>query len=89
MITDIFIFIKINSTRINKNVMCFIEYIRKDLFGIFLVHGLWLMVFNRVLFRDVCDHSISLPLIAIIIFIFSLYTTKLLRMISFMRKVIE
>ena len=89
MATALFVFIKMNSTRISTKVICFIEYIRKDLFGIFLVHGLWLMVFNRVLFRDVCDHSISLPLIAIIIFIFSLYTTKLLRMISFMRKVIE
>lgn len=89
MATALFVLIKANSDKIRTTTTRFVEYVRKDLFGIYLVHGLWLIVFNRALFRDVSDHTVSIPLITIIIFICSLYTMKLLRLIPPMRKFIE
>lgn len=66
-----------------------VDYVRKDLFGIYLTHGLWLMVFNTPLFRNLCSTLLTLPLITIVIFFLSLYTTKLLRLVPLLRKTVE
>lgn len=89
MAIALFILVKNNASKISGRIIYFVEYIRKDLFGIYLVHGIWLFVFNRSFFRDILDHTITLPLITVVIFICSLYTTKLLRQIPLMQKVIE
>lgn len=89
MSTALFVLVKYNTKNFGIRVTRFAEYVRKDLFGIYLVHGLWLLVFNRPLFRDAFDHTFTLPLITIVIFISSLYTTKLLRLIPPIRKFIE
>ena len=89
MALGIYVFIKENSKKLEKKLIGIVEYVRKDLFGIYLIHGIWLIVLNRALFRNCCDYFFSLPLITIIIFFFSLYTTKMLRKFTLLRKVVE
>lgn len=79
------LFNKIISVRINW----LLEYTRKELFGIYLVHAIWLIVINRSPMREVCSQWISVPIITVVIFVLSLYTTKLLCMIPLVRKVVE
>lgn len=85
----LFVLIKQLTPKIENKVIAFIEYVRKDLFGIYLVHGLWLLVINIPMLRDLSNHAITLPLISIAIFILSLYTTKLIRLIPILKKTIE
>lgn len=89
MSASIFILVKENSFHVSDKITNLLEYIRKDLFGIYLIHGIWLLVFNRSLFRDCCNHLISIPVITLIIFLCSLYSTKLLRKVEWLRRVVE
>ena len=89
MSAALFLSIKELSTNLQFRNHKIIEYVRKDLFGIYLVHGFWLWAINRVFFRDQTNHIITLPLITILIFILSLYTTKLIRVIPKLNKVVE
>ena len=63
--------------------------VRKDLFGVYLIHVFWLPIVNAVVFRHCCSEIITLPLITIIVLILSLITTKLIRLVPFLRKVVE
>lgn len=89
MSLSLFVFIKKTVSTIENKLMKFVEYVRKDLFGIYLTHGIWLMIFNTAIFRDICNQLITLPLITIIIFFFSLFTTKLIRHIPLLHKTVE
>ena len=59
-----------------------------DLFGIYLVHVIWLWVFDRSLIRDIGNQAVTIPLISFFIFICSLLSTRLFRSIPFLRHVI-
>ena len=87
--TAVFVFVKENTTEIKPLISRFLGYVRYDLFGIYLVHPMWLMVVNKDIFRDSCNHLISLPIICILTFALSLYTTKLIRKIPFVRRIVE
>ena len=65
------------------------EYLRKDIFGIYLVHVIWLWVFDRSLIRDMCCHAVTIPLISFSVFACSLLSTRLLRKIPFIRHTVE
>lgn len=85
----LFVLIKQLTPKIEHKVIAFIEYVRKDLFGIYLTHLMWLYILNTPIFRDLCNHLISLPLIIIAIFVLSLYTTKVIRLIPLLKKTVE
>lgn len=89
MSAALFVFVKENTTDIGPRCTRFIDYVRNDLFGIYLVHAMWLMVINKDIFRDLCNHVISLPLICIIVFVVSLFTTKILRKIPYIKTIVE
>ena len=89
MSAALFLLIKELSFKLQNANYKVIEYVRNDLFGIYLVHGFWLWAINRAFFRDMASHVITLPLITIFIFILSLYTTKLIRVIPKLKKVVE
>ena len=89
MSAGLFILIRELSSKVQNRSKLIIEYVRKDLFGIYLVHGFWLWAINRVFFRDMANHAITLPLITVLIFILSLYTTKFIRFIPKLKKVVE
>ena len=86
--TSLFVLAKQNEAALQKKLSSIVAYVRKDLFGIYLVHGMWLRLFNITFFRDLSNHLITFPLITLIIFAFSLYTAKLLRKIPFLRKIV-
>lgn len=86
--TALFVFIKEKATNLSQRNIKFINYIRKDLFGIYLIHPAFLLIFNHNIFRNICNHIITIPIITIVTFIFSLYTAKLLRMTP-LRRFIE
>lgn len=74
----------------NHKIMEYVsKYTQKDLFGIYLTHAIWLIVLNREPFRSVVNCWITIPLLSITIFVLSLYTTKIIRLIPFLRKVVE
>lgn len=85
----IFVFVKENLNKIQPRIIKFVDYVRHDLFGIYLVHPMWLMLVNKDIFRDLCTHAISLPIICIVAFFLSLYTTKFLRKIPFLKRIVE
>ena len=86
--TALFVFIKEKSNGISLKKIKFINYIRKDLFGIYLLHPIFILIFNHDIFRNLCNHIITIPVVITMIFIFSLYTSKLLRLTP-LRKIIE
>lgn len=87
MSLGLFTLIKQATPKIEHRLICFIEYIRKDLFGIYLTHLIYLNVLMK--FQDICNRLITLPIIMILVFILSLYTTKMIRRIPLLRKTIE
>lgn len=89
MSAAIFIAIKTYEPKFNNATAKFCTYVRKDLFGIYLSHVIWLMVLNTPTFRNATSQLITLPIITVVVFILSLYTTKLLRQIPLLRKVVE
>lgn len=89
MAVGVFIIIKVNSYRFGGFVKQIVEYVRKDLFGIYLIHGIFLLLFNRAFFRDLGNHIITLPIISIAVFSASLFTCKLMRKIPFLKRVVE
>ena len=72
-----------------KAIMNAVGFVRKDLFGIYLIHALWIPVVDTNMFRHCCSEIITLPLITIIVFVLSLFTTKLIRLVPILRKVVE
>ena len=89
MSTAVFVFVKELVPKCEKTVTKLVGFVRKDLFGIYLTHALWLSVVNTKAFRHCCSEIITLPLITIIVFLLSLFTTKLIRLIPGLRKVVE
>lgn len=89
MAVSIFVVIKEKSYRFGGFVYKMVEYVRKDLFGIYLIHGIYLLFFNRTFFRDLGNHIITLPIISIAVFSASLFTCKLMRKIPLLKRVVE
>ena len=86
--TALFVFIKEKSIILSHRGLNFINNIRKDLFGIYLIHPAYLLIFNHDMFMNLCNHIITIPACIIVVFTFSLYTTKLLRLTP-IRKIVE
>lgn len=89
MALGLFVAIKESTNRYMKYLKKIVDYVRKDLFGIYLIHGVYLLLFNRAFFRDISNHAITLPLITIAIFTASLFTCKFMRRIPVLRRVVE
>lgn len=89
MSAAVFVYVKEKGNKWYKKTRRLVNYVRDDLFGIYLVHALWLIVINQHVIRDMCNQIITLPLITVSIFVFSLYTTKLIRLIPGLRNVVR
>lgn len=84
----VFVTIKYYENKIsNRYVMKVIESTRKDLFGIYLIHGVWLYLFIR--YYDMSSPILTIPLISIIIFAFSFISSKLMRRGRLLKTVVE
>ena len=88
MATALFVLVKELAPKCGTRTLKFVGFVRKDLFGIYLTHPLWLFI-NTVEFRHCCSEIITLPIITIIVFLLSLFTTKLIRLVPYLRKVVE
>lgn len=89
MAVALFILLKEKASKCGSVVLRFVEYVRKDLFGIYLTHAFWLVLLSNGMIKNYCSHLITLPIISIAIFFLSLFTTKLIRLIPFLKKVVE
>lgn len=89
MSTAVFLFVMRQSPGIERRLSRFTDYVRKDLFGIYLVHVFWLEVFYLGFKSYMYNHVFSYVLFPLIVFLFSLYTTKLLRKIPFISQFVE
>ena len=89
MATALFVFVKELAPKCGTFTLKIIGFVRKDLFGIYLTHLLWFPIVNTTILRHCCSEVITLPLIAIIVFLLSLFTTKLIRLVPGLRKVVE
>ncbi len=85
----LYLFIKYNSENVAKFISIFIEATRKCLFGIYLVHPLWLAVFNTSSFRNLTTQYLSLPIISVVVFTLSLLLSKLILSVPLLKKTIE
>ena len=89
MAVALFVLVKELAPKCGKFTLKFVDFVRKDLFGIYLTHLLWFPIINTEAFRHCCSEIVTLPLITIIVFVLSLFTTKLIRLIPILRKVVE
>lgn len=89
MAVSLFVLCKEFAPKTGIVVQRIVGFVRKDLFGIYLIHALWLDFVNTQAIRHCCSVGITLPLITLVVFILSLFTTKLIRMIPYLRKVVE
>lgn len=85
----LFVLVKELAPRCGTRIEKFVDFVRKDLFGIYLTHALWIPVIDTEAIRHCCSEIISLPMITIIVFLLSLFTSKLIRLIPGLRKVVE
>ena len=88
MAAALFVFVKERTAGRGSKTYRLVDYVRHDLFGIYLTHDLWLMVLNKEIVRNVFNQAFTLPLICIAVFVLSLYTTKLIRKIPFVNKIL-
>lgn len=92
MAVAMFVFIKWIANKCGKLVLWFVNFVRKDLFGVYLVHVLYLnILLPRIagLGEGAAFKVVMYPLVSVAIFVFSLFTTKLIRQIPIIRKVVE
>ena len=89
MSTAVFLLVKQLASKCGKGMLKCMEWIRKDLFGVYLTHAIWINIINKESLRHCCSEVITLPLITLIVFLLSLITTKLIRLIPYLRKVVE
>lgn len=85
----LFVLLKELSPKLQPKVDGFVNHVRKDLFGIYLIHYFWLYAIDWEPVKNLCNYAISSLLIGICIFIISLYSIKLIRLIPILRKVVE
>lgn len=85
----VFVLVKGIAPKCGTLILRFVEFVRKDLFGIYLIHALWLPVINTYPIRHCCNVLVTMPIISIVIFILSLIATKLIRQIPVLRQVVE
>lgn len=88
MSAALFVLVKEKASNVGPRTCRWIDGVRYDLFGVYLIHDLWLMVINKDVVRNLCTHAITLPLICIVVFVLSLYTTKLIRKVPFVNKIV-
>ena len=89
MATALFVLAKELAPKCGVLILKFLAFVRKDLVGVYLIHVLWLYIVDKDVLRHCCSEIITLPLITIIVFLLSLFTTKLIRLIPDLRKVVE
>ena len=89
MASGLFVFVMQQAPRLEKQLAGFTRYVRKDLFGIYLVHVFWVILLNRSYFWNWANQIIVIPVLAIVVFLLSLYTTKLLRFVPFLSRFVE
>ena len=86
----LFVLCKQTAPRFERRVLPLVNYVRRDLFGIYLVHLLWIVVLWGSPVRSRLGlHPVVMPLVCVAIFFLSLYTTKLIRRIPGLRKMVE
>ena len=85
----IFIFCRYNCYQLNDKIVKFINYVRKDLFGIYLIHIVYISILCRPIFMNLCNYIISIPIIALMVFVLSLYSVKIMRKIPVFKKFVE
>ena len=89
MAIALFVLMKELASRCGKKALKAVDYVRKDLFGIYLIHALWLEIVDIDVIRHCCSEIIALPMITFIVFLLSLFTIKLIRLVPGLRKVVE
>lgn len=85
----LFTLAKHTASRLKPWLERLVGFVRKDLFGIYLTHAMWLMVFSKYGILQGENHWLNIPVETIVVFVLSLFTTKMLRSIPYLRKVVE
>ena len=85
----VFVFVKGHAEKWQDNVGRLIDHVRDDLFGVYLIHAVWLIIINQDFVRDICNQIVTLPVITVLIFFLSLYSTKLIKLIPVLRNVVR
>lgn len=77
------------ASRLKPWVMRLVEFVRKDLFGIYLTHAMWLLIFSKYGIFQGDNLWFYIPVETIVVFVLSLLTTKLLRSIPYLGRVVK
>ncbi|MCR5659125.1 MAG: acyltransferase family protein [Bacteroidales bacterium] len=92
MAVGLFVLIKTKASKCGKPVLRFVDFVRKDLFGVYLVHVMWINILAPIIFQLGEGPAFKLvvsPVLAVMVFVLSLFTTKLIRLIPLLRKLVE
>lgn len=90
---SIFMLIKkgFSSPFIIKSMDWLLRFSRKDLFGIFLIHIFYIDMIPHISIVDSFIHSnayVGIPCLTLIVFLLSLFTTKILRLVPLINKIV-
>ena len=80
-----------NATWLKRVLDIVLKYTRRDLFGIFLIHMFWIDIIPHIGALDILVHRnvhIGIPLLTILIFMISVFTTKIIRLIPVINKLV-
>lgn len=66
-----------------------IEYVNKDLFGIYLVHLIWVEIYMYLLSHLGINWILLTFIVSLLTFVSSLYMVKLIRRIPYLHKIVE
>lgn len=92
MAVGLFVLIQSKATKCGNLIIRFVGFVRKDLFGIYLVHIMWINVLMPIVGQVGTGAVFKLfmsPVVTILVFVLSLFTTKIIRLIPIIRKVVE
>jgi surface polysaccharide O-acyltransferase-like enzyme len=90
MAIAVFMLVKTYTSKIELNrIMHIIDYSRKELFGIYLTHYMFIYVLNKYYFPSLYQNVITLLLLVSLVFILSLFTTKLMLTIPCLRNFVK
>ena len=85
----IFLFVKNHCDAVKPWIERMIDFVRKDLYGIYLVHLIFAMLLARPAIRHFASPLVIVPSLAVAIFVCSLFVVKIIRKIPILKKVVE
>lgn len=89
MAAALFLWVKNRSSKLGSKTATLVGFCRDDMFGVYLIHVFWIWFFDRLSLLNMGSYAITIPLVTLGVFSFSLFSAKLLRRIPVFKSVVS